>query len=55
MVTYDKNGLCTKCGFPSSGFVEDGVCECCEEEERTERLRSRLRLLREKADRMLYR
>jgi hypothetical protein len=27
-VTYDKNGLCTRCGLPGTGFVEDGVCEC---------------------------
>lgn len=34
MVRYDKNGNCTKCGLPGSGFVEDGVCTCLDEDER---------------------
>lgn len=28
MVQYDRDGLCTKCRLPGSGFVSDGVCEC---------------------------
>lgn len=40
MVTYDKNGNCTKCGMPGSGFVSDGVCMCLEEEERREQWNS---------------
>jgi hypothetical protein len=34
MITYDKNGNCTKCGLPGSGFVSDGVCHCEMAEER---------------------
>jgi hypothetical protein len=27
-VMYDENGDCTRCGMPASGFVNDGVCHC---------------------------
>ena len=32
MVTYDKEGNCTRCGLPACGFVVDGVCECLEDD-----------------------
>jgi hypothetical protein len=31
IITYDKDGNCTRCGLPGSGFVSDGVCTCGED------------------------
>ena len=28
MIRFDENGMCTTCGLPGSGYVDDGVCEC---------------------------
>jgi hypothetical protein len=33
MITYDKNGNCTRCGLPGTGFVEDGICDCWTDED----------------------
>jgi hypothetical protein len=36
MITYDKNGICTRCKLPGSGFVSDGVCMCGDVETETD-------------------
>lgn len=35
-VYYDRNGNCTTCGLPGSGFVADGVCHCLDEDDTPE-------------------
>ena len=31
-IYYDKDGICTTCGFPATGWVKDGVCECLDDD-----------------------
>jgi hypothetical protein len=54
-ISYDKDGNCTRCGLPGSGFVADGVCMCLDDiesipissDERTQNQVAGVLLLRE--------